>query len=145
MKYAALPIALLLAGGAANAKLADAVKGPAEAIAIADAGTSNGVTGQYQMVVAATGKNLKATFLNSTVDYTGPDNLTFALSPVVARMFTKQYGAPPEEYLKGKRITVEGRVRRQTIVNLLYGKPRSINRIGHNVEIRQFAQIKSVE
>ncbi len=139
---------ILIAGliaSAAQAADAPVAKGPAEAIALADASSSNGVTGRYAMTVAATGRNGHAvTFLNSSADYKAADNLSFSLSPAVGVALRKRFGMAPEDYLKGRSVVVDGMVRRGTIVNTVNGRAHDFNRFSHSVEIRRVAQIVSI-
>jgi hypothetical protein len=136
---------ILIAALSAATSSAPTPKGPAEAIEIADRATSNGVKGRYEMVVAATGKNGKATFLNSLPDYRSPGNVTFSLSPPAAVSLKKRYGEPPERYLLGKRIVVDGIVLKTPIANLFSGRPRSFNRFSYTVQIQRVAQIVSID
>jgi hypothetical protein len=117
---------------------------PSQAIVAADA-APKGRHGRFIMTVVATGKDRKATYLNSSEDYRSPDNLTFRLAPNVARVLTKRFGSPAEQFLKGKRITVEGIVARRMIVNMEYGRPKSFNRWAHEVYVRLPSQIIVIE
>ena len=117
---------------------------PAEAIAAVDS-SSRGVRGRFEMIVAATGKNDKASFLNSNPDYRSPGNVTFSMSHAVAAALKKRFGAPPEEYLRGKRVVVDGIMERNPIVNVLHGRVRSFNRLSYTLQIRQVAQIVAIE
>lgn len=117
---------------------------PGQAIVAADA-APKGRHGQYVMTVLATGKDRKATYLNSSEDYRSPDNVTFRLAPNVAGVLTRRYGSPAEQYLKGKRVTVEGIIERRMVVNTEYGRTKSFNRWAHQVYVRLPSQIISVD
>lgn len=97
------------------------------------------------MAVLATGKERKATYLNSSEDYRSTDNVTFRLAPNVAGMLTKRYGGPTEQYPRGRRVTVEGIVERRMVVNTKYGRTTSFNRWTHEVYIQLRSQIVAVE
>ena len=73
---AAMPIAFLLATLAAQAAAAPAVLDPPAAIALAEAHPERANSGIFRVTVAATDRNLKAVFLNSTPDYRGADDVT---------------------------------------------------------------------
>lgn len=117
---------------------------PSQAIIAADA-APKGRHGRFVMTVMATGKERKATYLNSSEDYRSPDNVTFRLAPNVAGVLTKRYGSPAEQFLKGKRVTVEGIVERRMVVNTEYGRTKSFNRWAHQVYVRLPSQIISVD
>lgn len=117
---------------------------PAEAIAAVDR-SARGAKGRFEMVVAATGKNDKASFLNSKPDYRAPGNVTFSLSHAVAAALKKRFGVPPEEYLRGRRIVADGIMQGNPIVNVRHGKVRSFNRVSYTLQIRQVAQIVSID
>ena len=117
---------------------------PSQAIVAADT-SRKGRHGRFVMTVLATGKERKATYLNSSEDYRSPDNVTFRLAPNVAGVLTKRYGNPAEQFLKGKRITVEGIVERRMIVNAEYGRTKSFNRWAHEVYIRLPSQIIAID
>ena len=137
--------ALVLCAPAATAAANDAprVYSPAEAIELAKAKPS-GRTGRFEMVVMSTGVTPKGTFLNSTADYRGDDNLTVRLTPIVARHLGARYGAPADQYFTGKRIVVDGRIAQKPIANTLYGRARSLNRFQHEVDLTQIDQLVSV-
>ena len=136
--------AALVLASAAGAESAKPVLGPEQAIATADA-ARQGYHGRFAMTVLATGKTRGATYLNSTADYRAPDVLTFRLAPNVAGVLTKRFGTPAAEYLQGKRVTVEGIVRRRVIVNSEYGRVQSFNRWTHEVYVRLPGQVIAVE
>lgn len=140
-----MPIAFLLATLAAQAAAAPAVLDPPAAIALAEAHPERANSGTFRMTVAATDRNLKAVFLNSTPDYRGADDVTFSMRPIVAKMLEKRYGQPPETYLKGRTVTVRGRIRARPIANLVVGRPRSLARYQHTVEIDAIDQIVAID
>ena len=134
----------LTAGAATAAETSPSPMTPSEAIAAVDR-SSHGVRGRFEMVVAATGKNDKASFLNSNPDYRAPGNVTFSMSHGVAAALEKRFGSRPEEYLRGKRVVVDGIMERNPIVNVLHGRVRSFNRMSYTLQIRQVAQIVAIE
>lgn len=142
-RSSAIAMVALFASSAGAQSVKQVLEAP-QAIATADA-RPRGYHGRFVMTVLGTGKERKATYLNSAADYRSPESLTFRLAPNVAGVLTKRYGAPAEQYLKGKRVTVEGIVRRQMIVNTKYGRTQSFNRWGHEVYIRLPSQILAVE
>jgi hypothetical protein len=128
----------------AHADSSKPVLEPSQAIVAADA-SRKGRHGLFVMTVLATGKERKATYLNSSEDYRSPGNVTFRLAPNVAGVLTKRYGSPAEQFLKGKRVTVEGIVVRRMVVNTEYGRAKSFNRWAHEVYVRLPSQIITVE
>lgn len=137
-------LALAIVASAAASEPPIAVLEPPAAIALAQEAPAKGRSGRFAMTVRAAEKTAHATFLNSTEDYRRPDNMTFSLSPRVARVLQERLGAPPEIYLIGKRVIVEGRIQRRPVVNLRYGKVHSFNRFQHTVEIDATRQILDV-
>lgn len=145
MKRYTLPaLALIAVTAGAQTESGPRVYAPSEAIELAKSMPS-GKSVRFEMVVVATGKTPRGTFLNSTADYRAPDNLTFRLTPVVAKALSKFYGAPAEIYFKGKRIVVDGRVREELIANVAYGEVRSVNRYQHQVDVDRVSQLVSLE
>ena len=134
----------LTAASATAAEPAPSPMSPAEAIAAVER-SARGAKGKFEMVVAATGKNSRATFLNSNPDYRSPGNVTFSLSPAVAAILTKRLGGAPEERLRGKRIVVSGIMEKRPIVNLRYGREHSFNRFSYGVRISRLTQIVSID
>lgn len=141
----ALAAVLLLHTPVALAETPPKIYEPAEAIVLAAKPSLKGVSGQFSMVVAASDRTQGATFLNSTQDYRAPENVTFKLSPLVAKRLQERIGQPPETYLIGKRIIVNGRINRSPVYNVENGRATSVNRIQHIVNIEQFNQIVEVE
>lgn len=74
----------------------DVPKTPAEAIALADAHPGRGVKGVFRMTVAAAGQRGGVIYLNSSMDYRAPDDLTFELTAATARALAKRLGASPD-------------------------------------------------
>ncbi|MBN2973241.1 hypothetical protein JW805_14575 [Roseomonas aeriglobus] len=144
MKQAWIAGLLLFSAATTAAQTKESILDPARAIAAADA-SRTGYHGRFAMTVLSTGTSRTATYLNATADYRAPDALTFRLAPNVAAAMEKRYGAPADQYLKGKRVTVEGIVQRRMIVNSRYGKAESFNRWTHEVYVRLPGQIIAVE
>lgn len=137
-----LPLAAL-ATSPAMADTAQAI-GSRAAIAKSDK-TGRDIVGRFEMVVAATGKATTAVYLNSDADYRAPGDVTFRLAPYVARAVLKRYGGTSERWFVGKRIVVDGTLRREPIVNTAYGRVVSANRWQHVVRVLFARQIVSVE
>lgn len=138
-----LLVALAVSAPAAAAPLVP--RSPAEAIAAADRGTRNGVSGRYEMIVAAGSRNDMAVFLNSLPDYRAPGNVTFSLSHAVAAKLATRFRVPPETYLLGRRVVVDGVIVKSAIWNSFSGRPHSFNRYGYTVRVERVAQIVSFD
>lgn len=117
---------------------------PPEAIALADS-ARRGKTGRFAMTVAATGRAGGGVFLNSTPDYRAPDDLSFRLSPNVTAALRRRYGQPPETFLRGKHVVVDGTIRRELIANRVNPHLATFNRWQHTVRILFPSQIVSVD
>ncbi len=117
---------------------------PPAAVALADA-LKNGGSGRFEMTVASTGMVRDVLFLNSGEDYRASDDLTFEIAPNIAHELAERFGAPPETYLKGKHIVVDGTVRRVLIVNSTAGVAFSANRWQHVVRIQFTKQLVSID
>lgn len=120
------------------------VMGVAEMNAAAPSLTTNGRSGRYAITVASTGHSDKATFLNSTDDYKSAGNITFSIAPIVVNTLTKRYSASPEEYFKGKTVTVDGILRREPIVASFSGRAHHFERYQLTVRIEQASQIVAI-
>jgi hypothetical protein len=139
-------LALLILGAAATAQ-AELPPKPleaAEAIALADA-SKGGQAGRFAMTVASTGHVGSLIYLNSSADYRAPDDLAFRLAPNVVKTLTKRYRMTPDSYFRGKRVVVDGTIRRELIVNKEYGRLVSLNRWQHTVRILWPSQIVSAD
>jgi hypothetical protein len=122
----------------------DTIYSPAQAISMAKSRPA-GRSGQFEMVVVSAGKTPNGVFLNSTADYRGDDNLSFRLRLIVADELAKRYGAPMESYLIGKHVVVQGIVSDHPIVNMFSGRPRSLNRFQHEVDVDHMVQLIRVD
>jgi hypothetical protein len=116
----------------------------ADAIAMADATSTNGRSGRFEIFVASAAKGRNATFLNSSADYRALDNLAFSLSPAVANMLAKRLGARPEQFLVGRRVVVDGIVIREAVAKLVAGRPHDLDRWQHMVRVEQVSQLVRV-
>ena len=114
---------------------------PAEAIALAEAHSNRGTTGVFQMKVAAAERRPNALYLNSVADYRSPDDVTFNITPIVAKMLEKRLGSKPETALIGKNVTVRGELKLLPVADMLAGRPHSLNRYQHTVFVRDASQI----
>lgn len=120
---------------------AGAVMQPTEAVALADARRGRGVTGTFEMKVAAAQRTREALYLNSNADYRSPDDLTFRLTPQAARKLQEKLGAAPETALVGRTVRVKGMLKLMPIVNVINGTPRSYNRFQHEVSVRSLSNL----
>jgi hypothetical protein len=135
---------------AALAPQATAPIAPADAIVMADRrGVSRtpglGAGGRFVMTVAAPGRTGRGIYLNSSADYRSPDNVSFFLRPVVGQRLEKKYGAPSEAWFKGRRVIVDGVVRKIAIVNTVGGRAHDLNRYAYEIDVDQVAQVVSVD
>jgi hypothetical protein len=138
-----LSLALLALLAAAKAPPQTAT--PAEAITLADAATPRiGASGRFAMTVVETGQVGGAVFLNSSADYRAPGDLSLRLSPNVVKALTRQYGAAPAAYFKGRQVVVDGTVRRERIVDTINSHAVGFDRWQHVVRILFPHQIVSV-
>ena len=139
-----MPFLLMLAAAA----IAGPPKGPAEAIAIAEAHVGGRTSGRYEMRVVSASRTLDAVFLNSSDDYRAPDDLTLSVSLPAARALAKRFGAKPEAYLLSKHVVVDGAVQAIQIVATVGGfrseHPR-FARYQHSVRIDDPNQIVLVD
>jgi hypothetical protein len=124
-----------------SAEVGTPPKGPAEAIALADADSQRGVSGVYRMKVAAAARGVNAVYLNSSADYRAPDDLTFHLTLRAAKTLEKRLGAKPEVALLGKTVIVRGVVKAVPIANTVAGRPASFNRYQHSVLVEAADQL----
>lgn len=115
-----------------------------EALAMGPTLSPSGRSGRYEMTVVSAARGGKATFLNSTADYTAADNLTFSIAPIVAKALTKRYGTPPEDYFKGRTVTVDGILQVEPVVAVVAGRPHHLARHQVVVQVRQASQIVAV-
>lgn len=140
MRTAIMMATALLAMAASEPRTYSAI----EAVQVAKT-TGHGVSGRFEMTVAAAGVSPNGTFLNSTADFRADDNLTFRLSPIVARMVARRYGAPAQTYLQGRHVVVDGVVAEQPIARTVGGRARSLARWQHEVAVTRFEQIVRVD
>jgi len=117
---------------------------PAAAVAMADAGRT-GQSARFVMTVAQVGRVNGSAFLNSQPDYRAPDDLSFQLKPNVVKALERRFGQPVE-MLVGKRVVVNGTVRRTVIVNetASFHRGQTFNRWQHLVPILFEHQIVSI-
>ncbi len=96
---------------------------PRKAIEMAADAAPAAVPGKFVLTVRATGREDDLIFLNSEADYRDQRNLTIDIPPLVSAMIVKKFGAPPDVYFAGKKITVTGEARRVKIVFTCHGLP----------------------
>lgn len=138
-------VLLLLAATPGAARALPHFTGPAEAIAAADRASSQGVKARVDLVVRSTGKGRAFSFLNSAEDYRDPDNLSVQVSRGAAAALARRYGAPVEDWFKGRRVTVEGVVLRVPVGVLVAGRQSGRGYFQHRIVLKTAAQLISVE
>lgn len=114
---------------------------PSQAVQLAAASPRLGVTGVFAMTVKATGKTDRV-HLNSELDYRDQRNLSIAVEPEAAKVFSAQLGAPAEVALKGARILVTGTAKRTRIVFFADGKPTDKYYYQTHVRVTNASQIE---
>lgn len=95
---------------------------PAQAVFNA-AARPQGVTGVFEMVVRASGRQDGLLYLNSERDYRDQRNLTIVISPSVERDLTSRLNGPVERRLIDTVIAVRGTARRARILFTENGRP----------------------
>ena len=91
------------------------VYSPREAVLGAADVAPRPLSGYFVMFVRRTGREGDRVYLNSESDYRDQRNLTISIGPAAVRELADRYGAPPDEYLRGKLIIVSGAARRTRI------------------------------
>ncbi len=114
---------------------------PSQAVQLAAASPTVGVTGSFAMTVKAVGRADRV-HLNSEEDYRDQRNLSIALEFTAAQELAAQLGAPPEIALKGKQILVSGTAKRVKIVFVADGKPTDKYYYQTHVVVTQASQIQ---
>lgn len=87
---------------------------PAQAV-INAAEMPNGVSGVFEMVVRATGRQHGFLYLNSESDYRDPRNLTIVVAPEQEQALIKRLGGPIETSVLQKAIAVRGTAKKVKI------------------------------
>ncbi|MEG3162578.1 hypothetical protein U1763_18915 [Sphingomonas sp. LB2R24] len=123
---------------AANATLP---MSPPQAIALAEAHPNRATTGVFAMKVAAAERRPNALYLNSDADYRSPNDITFNITPIVAKMLEKRLGSKPEDALIGKNVIFKGELKLLPVANMVAGRLRSFNRYQHTVFVHDASQI----
>jgi hypothetical protein len=138
--------AAMLVGASAFAQtpLPPVAMSPAEMVAAAAAAPSGqGKRVTVAMLVQATGVSHGHVFLNSELDYRDPRNLSINIDIAAAKQMARQYGSPPDQFFKGKRILVSGTARRVPIVFLdHYHHPTGQYYFQTHVWVRLLSQIR---
>jgi hypothetical protein len=91
------------------------VYSPREAVLGAADAAPRPLPGYFVMFVRRTGREGEQVYLNSESDYRDQRNLTISIDPVAVRDLARRYGAPPDEYLRGRLIVVSRAARRTRI------------------------------
>lgn len=98
--------------------------GPFEAIQLAAADPVNGVTGQFELTVWASGKDRTHAYFNSERDYRDQRCLTLRMTRGNAVALIEALGLQNRDELIGRRIRVEGTAKRER-VDFTSGKHRT--------------------
>lgn len=132
----------LIALVAATGTNAQPAMTPADAVAAAAASHGLGKRGTFEFVVRSTGSSHGHVYLNSEADYRDPQNLSINLDVRAVGLLTRQLGASPEDYYKGKHIAVRGIARRVPILFTNdYGRSTGKAYFQTHVDVREPGQI----
>jgi hypothetical protein len=77
-----------------------------------EASAPDGIKGNFQFSIKASGMENGTTYLNTELDYRDRRNITLALLPNTIAAFTEQYGSAPDTYFVNKNIEVIGEAKR---------------------------------
>ncbi|QQV78586.1 hypothetical protein H5J25_08220 [Sphingomonas aliaeris] len=105
-----------------DARTTPAYLSPVQAVFNA-AARPQGVTGVFEMVVRASGRQDRMLYLNSELDYRDHRNLTIAMSPAIERELQNRIGGPIEPKLRNVVIAVRGTARKTRIDFTRDGRP----------------------
>ena len=73
------------------------------------------MAGTFVLWVQRTGREGDRVYLNSESDYRDHRNLTISLDPSAVHELTERFGAPPDQYFRGRLVAVTGLARRTQI------------------------------
>ena len=96
---------------------------PPEAIQLAAAAAPKVVRGMFALTIQATGKDRRAVYLNSELDYRDQRCLTIEIPKKAVPAFQAKYGKDFAEYFQGKRLLVSGAAERVTVYLTIRRRP----------------------
>jgi hypothetical protein len=140
-RFAALTVVLCAATAGAFGQ--EAIT-PRKAIEMAADAAPATAPGKFVMTVRATGRVDDRILLNSETDYRDQRNLTIVIPALVSAMIIKKFGAPPDVYFSGKKITVVGEARRVKIVFTCNDQPTEKYYYQTHVELTDADRIEIV-
>lgn len=82
-----------------------------------------GVSGVFEMVVRATGRQGGLLYLNSETDYRDPRNLTIVVAPAEEEVLSVRLGGPVQTTILRKVIAVRGTAKKTRIDFITDGRP----------------------
>ena len=82
-----------------------------------------GVSGVFEMVVRATGRQGELLYLNSETDYRDPRNLTIVVAPAEEEVLSVRLGGPVQTTILRKVIAVRGTAKKTRIDFITDGRP----------------------
>ncbi len=120
-----------------------AVADPMEIIRSAAESAPQGVRGEYELTIKATGKQGPVVYLNTELDYRDQRNVSVALHPQLIAQLTAQSGETPEAFFVGKTVRVKGVAQRVRIDFISADrKPSSKYYFQTHIFIKDLAQIE---
>ncbi len=141
---------VLLLSGCSTAQLPppNALSGdisPREAVVAAADAAPRSVPGTFALLVRATGRGGRRVYLNSELDYRDQRNVTVNIDPGAAAALERRFGAPADEFFRGKFIRVRGAARRVRIHFITDGRPTGLYYYQTHVAVGDADQITVVE
>lgn len=142
MKVLAMSCTFTLAACASSSSGISAPITSVRAVELANAAAPAGVAGSFVMDVMASEAQPTVTYLSSEVDYRDQRNLAIVISQAAVETLEAEFGAPPAEALRGRRILVEGVAERVTIGVSYNGLPTGMYYYQTQLKVTDAAQIR---
>ena len=111
MKYAVLGMMLVLVGCVSTPEIGTTsdtmriIKAAAEA-------APNGVRGEFEFYIQASGRQGGVVYLNTEQDYRDQRNVSIAIQPRLIQYFARELAQSPEQFFVGKTVRVRGEAKR---------------------------------
>ena len=121
MKYALLLLMLLLVGCATTTQTVN-TSDTMRIIEAAAEAAPQGVSGEFELFIQASGRDAGVLYLNTEKDYRDPRNVSIAIHPAVAQSLEQQFEQSPDEFFLNKTVRVRGEAKTVQIFFSAYGR-----------------------
>lgn len=143
MKYLVVGVFFLLVGCASSPEIGT-TSDTMRIIEAAAKAAPDGVRGEFEFYIRASGRQGGVVYLNTEEDYRDRRNVSIVIQPQLAQLFERKLGQSPEELFVNKSIRVSGEANQVQIFFFSYGRQTNKYYFQTHINVNRPEQIQVI-